>query len=68
MRLHSNQFSREALEDPFGCATRQAVPNPYENAGLVADCNALLNSKDELRGTQSLNWNAKTCQCLTGMA
>ena len=58
LRLSGNEFYREALEDEFGCASGGAVPNPYENTGLVADCNTLLGLKDELRGTQSLNWSA----------
>ena len=41
-----------------GCSTGQAISDPTNNPGLVADCEALLGLKDELRGTASLNWSA----------
>ena len=41
-----------------GCATGQAVSDPTNNPGLVADCETLLGLKDELRGTAPLNWSA----------
>ena len=40
------------------CSNGTAVPNPASNAGLVADCSALLRAKDALRGTATLNWSA----------
>ena len=41
------------------CSNGTAVPNPADNAGLVADCAALLASKDTLEGTTGgLNWSA----------
>ena len=41
------------------CSNSTAVPNPASNAGLVADCAALLASKDTLAGTTgNLNWSA----------
>ena len=35
-----------------------AVPNPSANPNLVGDCESLLELKDTLRGTATLNWNA----------
>ena len=40
------------------CSNGTAVANPASNAGLVADCSALLRAKDALRGTATLNWSA----------
>ncbi len=40
------------------CATGTAVTNPGTSRGLVHDCEALLDGKDELRGSGSLNWSA----------
>ena len=40
------------------CATGTAVPDAANNPGLVADCTALLEAKDTLRGTGALNWSA----------
>ena len=42
------------------CENGAAVPNPASNAGLVADCVALLASKSTLEGDTShpLNWSA----------
>ena len=42
------------------CSNGTAVPNPASNAGLVADCVALLASKSTLEGdtTSTLNWSA----------
>ena len=36
-----------------------AAPEPGSNPGLVADCEALLAARDELRGTGTLNWSAR---------
>ena len=51
--------------DDAGSASPTPVPatcgdavTDKSNTGLVADCNALLAAKDELRGTASLNWSA----------
>ncbi len=38
------------------CATGSAVTNPGTNRGLVHDCSALLDAKDEFRGAGALNW------------
>ena len=40
------------------CANGTAVTEPEVNRGLVYDCEALLESKDALRGASSLNWAA----------
>ena len=45
------------------CSNGVAVPNPASNAGLVADCAALLAAKDTLQGDVegepfTLNWSA----------
>ncbi len=64
----------DGLDDPFGlalavesapvaqgpCATGSAVSNPSANPWLVADCNALLEARDPLRGTGTLNWSENT--------
>ena len=42
------------------CANGIAVPDPSENPGLVSDCEALLEARDTLAGTGSLNWSADT--------
>ncbi|MDE2997536.1 MAG: cadherin domain-containing protein [Gemmatimonadota bacterium] len=42
------------------CATGSAVPNPAANPWLVSDCNVLLEAKDPLRGTGTLNWSENT--------
>ncbi len=39
------------------CANGSAVEMPDDNLGLVADCNALLASRDELAGDAQLNWS-----------
>ena len=44
----------------YSCDNATAVPNPGSNRGLVQDCEALLLSKDVLRGTASLDWSAST--------
>ena len=36
------------------------VPNPFENPGLVEDCEILLAIRDQLAGDFLLNWSAKT--------
>ena len=38
------------------CSGGDAVPNPDDNPGLVADCETLLGLRDTLRGTATLNW------------
>ena len=39
------------------CDGGTAVSDPRNNSGLVADCKVLLALRDELAGTESLNWN-----------
>ena len=64
------QFFREigSYDDPanppqrppaaYECDNTTAVTSPGVNRGLVQDCESLLDSKDTLRGTASLNWSA----------
>ena len=42
------------------CATGSAVPNPSANPWLVSDCNVLLEARDILAGTATLNWSENT--------
>ena len=39
------------------CDSGTAVSDPRNNSGLVADCKVLLALRDELAGTESLNWS-----------
>ena len=41
----------------YDCASGVAVEDPANNGGLVADCEALLATRDELAGTAALNWS-----------
>ena len=41
------------------CSSGTAVENPDANPGLLTDCDALLASRDKLRGTGFLNWSAE---------
>ncbi len=42
------------------CAGGGAVADAADNPGLVSDCEALLEGRDELAGTASLNWSDDT--------
>ena len=42
------------------CSNGTAVPDPSSNPGLVSDCEALLEARDTLAGSGSLNWSADT--------
>ncbi|MYB76494.1 MAG: hypothetical protein F4X83_05240, partial [Chloroflexi bacterium] len=42
------------------CANGTAVPSPRDNRALVLDCGTLLDLKDTLVGTATLNWSAST--------
>ena len=44
----------------YECDNTTAVTSPGVNRGLVQDCESLLDSKDALRGTGSLNWSPGT--------
>ena len=44
----------------FDCASGNAVADAAGNPGLVADCEALLKSRDMLSGDASLNWSEDT--------
>ena len=49
------ESSQEAAS---ACAAGSAIASPTEQPELVADCDALLAAKDQLRGTAALNWSA----------
>ena len=53
-----NDLSETGLEACASgvCTSGNAVDSPDENAGLVADCNALIASRSRLGGRVSLNW------------
>ena len=44
---------------PSECYRGTAVADPYDNLGLVGDCAVLLNARDTLAGTASLNWSGQ---------
>lgn len=47
-----------AQPEPYpGCPQGIAVPDPWNNPGLVGDCKALLEARDALAGTAKLNWS-----------
>ena len=46
----------EDLEEDYSCSDGRAFSNPAANPGLLADCDALLASRDTLAGTGQLNW------------
>jgi|GEM_PF-4059947 len=54
-----NDLSETGLEACASgvCTSGNAVDSPDENAGLVADCNALIASRSRLGGRVSLNWS-----------
>ena len=47
-------------EAPPSCNNSSAVASPYTEPALVGDCKALLDLKDDLAGTASLNWSLDT--------
>ena len=47
------------IDIDYGCSTKGAVADAV-NAGLVADCEALLEARDALVGSGSLDWAADT--------
>ena len=49
-----------AQSDTTHCAAGVAVPDAANNPGLVSDCEALLEARDTLAGTATLNWSADT--------
>ena len=59
-KVADNDLAATGLEAcPSGlCSTDGAVDSPDDNAALVADCNALLEARDRLSGSASLNWSA----------
>ena len=44
------------LDRAAECDNGLAVPDPDANPGLVADCEALMASRDSLRGSRDLDW------------
>ena len=48
--------SDKGIEGP--CANGVVVPDPRDNPGLVADCTVLLQVRDTLAGSGTLNWSA----------
>ena len=66
-QLHSLYVETGAINHPdgppettFPPACGLAVPNQASNPGLRRDCMALLDGKDTLRGTGTLNWRVDT--------
>ena len=47
-------------DDPPQCTAGSTAVSAYSGAGIVADCTTLLGLKDELRGTEPLNWSVDT--------
>ena len=45
---------------PLACESGTAVPNPGANGALVRDCEVLLQLRDVLAGTGTLDWTAGT--------
>ena len=45
-------------EAASACAAGSAIASPADHPELVADCDALLEAKDQLRGAAALNWSA----------
>ena len=44
----------------ISCTNGTTVPDPANNPGLVRDCETLLSSRDQLRGSGNLNWSGDT--------
>ncbi len=49
--------AEENIANIAQCSNGIAVPNPQANLGLVADCAALLQGRDTLAGSTTLNWS-----------
>ena len=75
LRLRGNQLTgcipaglREISENDLGelglpfcdCSNAGAVSDAVNNPGLVSDCDALLEARDKLAGSATLNWSAHT--------
>ena len=61
--LSAGVISAQTTENPTTqslCESGDAVPDAGNNAGLVADCVALLDAKSALAGTGTLNWSSDT--------
>ncbi len=55
--LLAGDAGRVQAQATSDCSNGVAVPDPDDNPGLVADCEALLAARDTLAGTASLNWS-----------
>ena len=55
-RREHGDFTPAQPPAKLSCASGAAVTSPATNRGLVHGCQALLDGKDTLRGTASLNW------------
>ena len=65
MGAYEDITPHDGIDNPFTPAQPpppcpRAVQDARSNPGLVADCVALLNARDTLRGTASLNWSPNT--------
>ena len=54
----SRAFSANTTQSP--CSTGGAVADPPNNPGLVSDCRVLIDSRDALVGSGSLDWSPET--------
>ena len=50
-------FVDETAATSHDCSNGTAVPNPSQNPGLVADCDALISGKDTLDPDDELDWD-----------
>ncbi len=55
--LSSTDLGQRAFATPV-CENGTVIPNPVDHPELVADCEALLEAKNPLRGAATLNWGA----------
>ena len=53
----TDSFVASGLAQSSECSTGTAVTDPANNSGLVADCEVLLEARDTLQGSASLNWS-----------
>ena len=50
----------------ISCTNGTTVPDPNNNPDLVRDCETLLSSRDQLRGSGNLNWSGDTAITMWG--
>ena len=53
-------FVDQTVATSHDCSNGTVVPNPSQNSGLVADCDALLSGKDTLDQDDDLDWDDQT--------